>query len=82
MWSVAQSTGRPIHPSLGDMWLWPHTVMYAVMLRQKYNSYLELSEAPNENIWDFPHLIRAHIEKLYPSKNKASGDIVVDDVEG
>jgi hypothetical protein len=48
----------------------------------KYDSFLELSEVPPEEHWDFPHLIRQHIERLYPGMKKSSAEISTDDVEG
>jgi len=48
----------------------------------RYDSYLEMIEVPPEEHWDFPRLIRQHVERIYPSvKNKTSADISVDDVE-
>jgi hypothetical protein len=52
------------------------------MMRQRYDSYLELSEPVPEELWDHPHLVRRHIERLYPSKNKTHADIDVGDIEG
>jgi AMMECR1 domain-containing protein len=49
----------------------------------RYDSYLELPEVPPEEWWDFPDLIRRHIEKVYPhTKSSSSAEIAVDDVEG
>lgn len=82
MWNIAKSTGRPLHPSLPDVWNWPYTITQAVHLRQRYDSYLELTEAVPEEHWDYPHLVRRHIERIYPSKKKTSGEIDVAEVEG
>lgn len=84
MWNIAKTTGRPLHPSLPDMWDWPHTIANVVMLRQKYDSFGELSEPVPEEIWDFPHLVRRHVEKLYPSKNnkKTFAEVDMNEIEG
>lgn len=82
MWNIAKSTGRPLHPSLGDMWEWPHTITYVVALRQRYDSYLELSEPIPEEWWDYPHKVRMHVEKLYPSKKKTSAEFELSELEG
>lgn len=81
MWHVAKSSGRPLHPSLQNAIDWPFTVSQVMMLRQKYDSYLELSEPVPEEYWDHPHLVRRHIDKLYPSKKKTSADIDLATVE-
>ena len=72
MWRLTKNTSRPFHPDLADTWDWPNTVTFFVGLRMKYDSFLELSEVPPEEHWDFPHLIDKHIEKLYPHIKKAS----------
>lgn len=82
MWTIAKHTGRPLHPDLGDAWDWPHTITNVVALRQRYDSYQEMSEPPPEEWWDFPHLIRQHIDKLYPSHKKTTTDVEVTEVEG
>jgi len=82
MWGVAKSTGRPLHPDFSDVWDWPHTLSYVVSLRQRYDSYLELIEPLPEEHWDYPHLVRQHIERIYPnSKNKRSGGDEVVEIE-
>lgn len=82
MWNIAKSTGRPLHPSLPDVWEWPHTITYVVSLRQRYDSYLELSEPIPVEWWDYPGKVRMHIEKLYPSKKKTTHDIDFSSMEG
>lgn len=83
LWSIVKNTSRPLHSDLTDIWDWPNTVTYLVALRQRYDSYLELSEVPPEEHWDFPRLIQLHIEKLYPSmKNKSSAEVDITDIEG
>jgi len=52
-----------------------------VALRQRYDSLMELSDVPPEEYWDYPALIRRHIENLYPGMNKSSADVSTDDVE-
>ena len=81
MWSIAKSTGRPIHPQLPDMHEWPHTITACVTLRARYDSYQEFSEPIPQEYWDFPHLVRQHIEKLYPSSAKKSSHEVDVDIE-
>jgi hypothetical protein len=82
MWNIAKSTGRPLHPSLPDVWDWPYTVAHAVMIRQRYDSYLELPESLPEEHWDFPYLVRRHIERVYPSSKKTQAEVDVSDIEG
>lgn len=83
MWAIAKATGRPLHPELGnDVWDWPHTITQVVALRQRYDSLQEMAEPPPEEWWDFPHLIRQHIEKLYPSSKKTAAEVDVTDIEG
>lgn len=82
MWSIVKTSGRSIHPSLGDFWEWPHTITTMIGLRMRYDSYLELSEPPPEEHWDFPEIIRRHIEKLYPNIKGGSGaEISSEDIE-
>lgn len=76
-WTIAKKTGRPLHPDLEAVYDWPNTITYIVGVRMRYDSYLELMEVPREEIWDYPHLIREHIDKLYP-KPKNSSTIQVD----
>jgi hypothetical protein len=49
---------------------WPHTVTTIVALRQRYDSFSEFSEPLPQEHWDYPHLVRAHIERMYPSASK------------
>lgn len=81
MWSVAEKTGRPLYPSLRDVWDWPYTVMTVVQLRRRYDSYLELSEPIPEEHWDYPHLVRRHIERLYPRQQKSELEVPMSDIE-
>ncbi len=83
MWSLAKNTGRHIHQTLPvNLWEWPNTVTLAIALRQKYDSFQELTEVPPEEHWDFPYLIKRWIERLYPhTKNKSGADIDIGDVE-
>jgi len=84
MWNIAKTTGRPLHEDLLSVWDWPHTITYAVMLRQRYDSYLELIEPVPEEYWDYPQFVRAHVDKLYPSlsSNKSStGTTATVDIE-
>lgn len=78
---MTKTTGVPIHPSLHHPINWPYTVAYAVALRQQYDSYQELPEPVPEEHWDHPHLVRAHIQKLYPSPKKEAGEFSIDEVE-
>jgi len=83
MWSIAKSTGRPLHSDFQDVYEWPHTLTYTVALRQRYDSYLELIEPLPEEFWDYPHLVRDHIERIYPSskKGRSSAEVDAGDVE-
>lgn len=76
-----KNTGRPLHADLVNVWDWPNTITYLIALRSKYDSFAELSEVPPEEYWDYPHLIRQHIEHLYPGMNKSSADVSVDEIE-
>jgi len=77
-----KQTGRPLHADLVDVWDWPNTITYLVALRMKYDSFQEMSEVPPEEHWDYPALIRRHVETLYPGLKKTSVEISADDVEG
>jgi hypothetical protein len=81
LWSIVKTSGRPLHTSLTNVWDWPNTITTLIALRQRYDSFSELSEMPPEEWWDYPHLIRQHIEKLYPGLNKSSAEFSTDDVE-
>jgi hypothetical protein len=82
LWSIVKTTGRPLHESLTEVWNWPNTITLFVALRQKYDSFMELSEVPPEEHWDYPRLIRQHIEKLYPGmRDKSTTDINLEEVE-
>lgn len=75
MWSLVKNTGNAIHKGLPvNIWEWPNTVTFAIALRQKYDSFLELPEVPPEEHWDFPDLITRHIEKIYPHMKKSSAE--------
>jgi hypothetical protein len=52
------------------------------MIRQRYDSYLELPESLPEEHWDFPYLVRRHIERVYPSSKKTQAEVDVSDIEG
>lgn len=67
---MAKNTGRPLWFSIEEVIDLPHTLTYVIMMRQKYDSFSELSEPVPEAWWDYPHLVREHIEKLYPSSSK------------
>lgn len=84
MWSLAKQTNGKMHHNLPmNLWEWPNTVTLAIALRQKYDTFQELTEVPPEEYWDFPFLIRRWIERIYPHmKNKSGADINPDDVEG
>ena len=56
----------------------PNTISLALSLRMQYNSYMEFSEPLPEEYWDFPHLVREHLEKIYPHMRKASETIDVE----
>jgi hypothetical protein len=83
VWGFAKLTGRPIHPSLKEVYDWPHTITTVCALRQKYDGFLELSEPPPIEWWDFPRYIQLHLEKLYPNmkEKKQHLEIDLDDVE-
>jgi len=82
LWGIARNTGRPLWTDLEYASEWPHTLTHVVSLRQKYDSFLELSEPVPEEWWDIPHLVRRHIEKLYPSKKGSSvAEVNVSDIE-
>lgn len=81
MWGIVKNTGKPLHTDLIDIWDWPNTITYLVALRTKYDSFLELSEIPPEEYWDYPHKIRDWIERLYPGMKKSSAEFSTDDVE-
>lgn len=68
MWTIAQKTGRPLHPDLVYVFDLPNTITLALALRMRYDSYMELTEVPPEEYWDYPHLIRQWIDRLYPSR--------------
>lgn len=78
MWAIAKDTGTALHSSLKNVVDFPHTITSAIALRRRYDSFYELPEIPPEEWWDFPHLIRRHIDKLYPS-SKNRDNIVTDD---
>jgi hypothetical protein len=82
MWSIARSTGRPLHPDLVNMQEWPHTITTITALRQRYDSYAEFSEPLPQEHWDYPHLVRAHIDRMYPSsKKRTTHDVQLSMVE-
>jgi len=81
LWSIVKATGRPLHPTLTDVWNWPNTITFFIALRQRYDSFAELSEPLPQEHWDFPHLIKRHIERLYPGANKSSADVEVSEIE-
>lgn len=84
MWTIFKTSGLPFHPSLTYAREWPNTITQLLLLRKRYDSYQELSEPVPQEHWDYPHLVREHIDKLYPSrKNKklTSIEINSDDVE-
>jgi hypothetical protein len=61
---------------------WPHTITSIVALRQRYDTYAEFTEPLPQEHWDYPHLVRAHIERMYPSRGgSTSHDINPDMVE-
>lgn len=83
MFGLSKLQGRPIHPDLPHVFDWPHTIVTVCALRQKYDSFLELTEVPPEEWWDHADYIEKHIEKLYPgSKKKTHLDIQLADVDG
>lgn len=59
----------------------PSTISYLISLRIRYDGYGELLEVPPEEHWDYPHLIRKHMEQLYPTLNKNKSNISVDEDE-
>lgn len=74
--------GQPLHPILRDEPEWPNTITHIIALRMRYDSYQELIEVPPEEHWDFPSIIRSHIDRLYPNmKQKTSTEYSVDEVE-
>jgi hypothetical protein len=81
MWTIAKSSGRPLHPCLETPWNIPYTIAHVISLRIKYDSYLELPEPVPEEYWDYPHYVRSHIEKLYPHTKKTSLEIAPTEVE-
>ena len=82
LWGIIKKTGRSLHPDLEDVWNWPNTISYLIALRTKYDSFLELSEVPPEEHWDYPYLINRWIERLYPnSKNKSSAEVDISEIE-
>lgn len=70
-----------LHPSLYEEWDWPHTIVYVLALRRQYNSYLELPKPIPEEHWDFPHLVRQHIDDMYSSKDKSTAQVDIEEIE-
>lgn len=72
MWGYAKNAGRPLWYDLHTAKDLPHTITFAMSLRERYNSYLELSEPIPEEYWDHPHLCRSWINRLYPGSKKGN----------
>ena len=77
---MATETKRSLDTSLDCVRDIPNTISMAMMLRLQYNNYLEFSEPLPEEHWDFPHLVKAHIDKLYPGVNKTTSEVSTEEV--
>jgi hypothetical protein len=61
---------------------WPHTITTITALRQRYDSYSEFTEPLPQEHWDYPHLVRAHIDRMYPTRaGRSTHEIDSDSIE-
>lgn len=56
----------------------PFTWTYAFTQRMYYDSLAELPEQLPEEHWDYPHLVRRHVDKIYGKKRES--DIPLEDL--
>lgn len=81
MWTVAELSGRPLHPDLIYPCDLPYSISNAIALYKKYQSFRELPEPMPEEWYDFPDYVDRHIEKIYPHTKKSSYEVNPEEVD-
>jgi len=77
--------GLPLMPSL-DMTAMeiPHTISYAILYREKINSFNELpkDKRPPRNLWDKPYKLQLFFDEVFDyGKDKSSTEFIEFDLD-
>lgn len=81
IWRTAKELNRPLDSELAELREWPNTITTAIALRMRYDGYAEFPEPLPVEHWDYPNMVEAHIEKMYPHmKNKTILEIPLDEI--
>lgn len=75
MLAVHKHTDIPIAEGLDSLMDLPYTISYAVLYREKINSFNELpkDKQPPRNLWDKPYQLSEFLDKVWDTKKEDKG---------